>query len=139
MGDSTQMMNYRQAICAIVGIVISCAISVSSVQADDKGAWTTTDTVLQATYLTLHGMDWAQTLHIARNPDKYYETNKILGEHPSQGRVNSYFLLTGLAHTGIAGLLDKPWRTGWQLTGIYIGYDSVRHNREYGIGISFHF
>ena len=36
--------------------------------------------------------DWAQTRQIARNPALFRELNPILGEHPSVGRVNTYFL-----------------------------------------------
>ena len=105
----------------------------------EKADWTWTDTGLQVTYLTLHTMDWTQTLHIARNPDKYYEMNQTLGRHPSEGRVNSYFAATALLNTGAAWLLPKPWRTMWQVGFIVDRYAYVQHNRRIGIGISLHF
>jgi dimethylglycine dehydrogenase len=50
--------------------------------------------------------DYLQTLEISRNPDKYYERNPILGNHPSQGEVTAYFvgayaLMTAGAEFGI--------------------------------------
>jgi hypothetical protein len=125
----------------VLWMILSLVLVVSLAHCGEnkKSDWTYTDTALQATFLTLHGMDWAQTLHIVRNPDKYYETNNILGKYPSEGRVNSYMALTAIGHTAIAYALPKPWRTMWQGTGIYIGYDSVQHNINAGIGISFHF
>ena len=105
----------------------------------DPSAWTWGDTVLQTIYTTFHVMDWSQTLHIARNPQKFTEANPILGKHPSEGRVNSYFALTLLGHTGISYLLPKPYRTIWQGTWIYVEYDVVQQNREAGIGISLSF
>ncbi len=112
---------------------------VRSVQADNTKTWTATDTTLQVTYLTLHAMDWAQTLHIARNPQRYYETNHSLGQHPSEGRVNSYFALTGIANTALTVALPKPWRTGWQVGIIVHDYTYVQHNHRIGIGISLRF
>lgn len=35
-------------------------------------------------------VDWLQTRHIS-STDQFYETNPILGEHPSRGNVNLYF------------------------------------------------
>lgn len=112
-------------------------LTLSAHAADNS--WTATDTTLQVTYLTLHAMDWAQTLHIARNPEQYCEMNNFLGEHPSEGRVNSYFALTAIAQTGLTYILPKPWRTGWQVGFIVDRYSYVQHNRRLGIGISLHF
>jgi hypothetical protein len=38
-------------------------------------------------------VDWLQTLFIARNPDRFSETNVILGRHPSAAHVSWYFAL----------------------------------------------
>ena len=105
----------------------------------DPYQWTVTDTILQALYATLHFMDWSQTLKIARNPDHYREINPILGEHPSEGHVNSYMAMSLVAHTGISFLLPKPWRTLWQGAGIAIKYTLVRHNESIGLEISMRF
>ena len=120
-------------------ILIFLLLLPTSVHAEDKSSWTWTDTGLEATYLTLHAMDWSQTLHIARNPQTYSEMNSILGPHPSTGRVNSYYALTGALHVGAAYFLPKPYRTVFQSTWIIIEYDWVQHNRRHGIGISLRF
>jgi len=104
-----------------------------------RDPWTTTDTVLQVTYSALHIMDWSQTLHIARNSEKYYETNPILGEHPSTGRVNTYFAVTLLANTVIPMHLNKPYRNIWQGIWIINQYTYVQHNRRISIGITLGF
>jgi hypothetical protein len=49
-------------------------------------------------------VDWGQTRYIAKHPQRYQETNQILGEHPSVGRVNLYF--TGAI---IGTLLFADW------------------------------
>ncbi len=35
--------------------------------------------------------DWRQTQQIVEKPQQYYETNYILGPHPTMGVVNRYF------------------------------------------------
>lgn len=49
--------------------------------------------VLVALYIVLLVIDWRQTLTIARNPERWYETNPILGRHPSVLRVNVWFAI----------------------------------------------
>lgn len=109
----------------------------SPARGENKQDWTTGDTVLQLTYTTLHVLDWAQTLHIARNPDDYYEKNRHLGQHPSEGKVNTFFAATLVANTAISIWLPKPYRTGWQL---YLNIERaywVRNNHQIGIKIHF--
>lgn len=36
-------------------------------------------------------VDWRQTQQIVEKPGQYYETNYILGPHPTMGSVNRYF------------------------------------------------
>lgn len=134
----------------IISVEIFLAIALPA-QAEDKNAWTATDTALQATYTVLHVMDWSQTLHIARNhvhcyPNGTgiacaldYEDNSLLGEHPSIGLVNSYFASTLVLHTAVSYILPKPYRTIWQAITIGIEYGTVQHNRRTGIGVNLHF
>ncbi len=37
-------------------------------------------------------VDWRQTQQIVEKPGLFYETNYILGPHPSMGSVNRYFM-----------------------------------------------
>lgn len=101
--------------------------------------WTATDWSMLAVYFTMHGMDWAQTLHIARDPKNHIEANGLLGPHPSEGRVNSYFAATLAGYVGVSYLLPNPYRSVWQGTWIHIMYNNVQNNRTHGIGISLHF
>ncbi len=86
---------------------------------------------LEAAYLTLHCIDWGQTLNIADNPDRYWEAvNPILGKHPSRGRVNLYFAATAMAHIAGTILLPSRYRYLWQ--GVAIGIEAcmVRKNQK---------
>ena len=107
---------------------------VSPAHADD---WTRRDTAWEAAYLTLHIIDWGQTLYAARRPDQYIERNRILGDHPSTGDVNRYFLATGIAHVGIAYVLPPRYRRYWQWLWIAIEADTVNRNYKAGVRIEF--
>lgn len=64
---------------------------------------------LLVTLLVLLVIDWRQTLSIARNPERWYERNPALGEHPSVARVHVWFALIALSVLGIAWLCrDMP-------------------------------
>jgi hypothetical protein len=59
--------------------------------------------------------DWKQTRQIARAPDRYFERNPILGNHPSVGRVDTYMFAAGVLHWVIAANLSPKWRQQFQL------------------------
>jgi hypothetical protein len=95
--------------------------------------WSATDTILTGAALATIALDWGQTRTIARNPDKYRETNPILGPHPSLDRVNAFFALSMLATVGIAIALPPRDRKIF-LGGVAIVETAfVIHN--HGIGI----
>ena len=98
--------------------------------------WTTNDTYREIAYQGLAAIDWLQTRNIAKNPS-YYEQNSILGEHPSVGRINAYFVITGLAHYGISKILTKEYRAPFQYTTIGVEIGAVVHNYSIGINIKF--
>lgn len=113
--------------------VLLFLLLISSAQADE---WTRSDTYREATYLTLHTMDWAQTRNIARNPI-YYEQNAILGKHPSVGRVDGYFALTGLAHLAVSYYLPAEYRKAFQYVTIGVEGGAVAHNFSIGVSAGF--
>ena len=115
-------------------VLLFICLMVIPVNASD---WNKTDTAFQIVYTTLHFIDWWQTLDIARNPDKWSETNPILGDHPSVGRVNAYFTLTLIGHTAISYILPKDYRRIWQVVWIGIEAGYVVHNYRAGIRIRF--
>src|SRR3990167_2148379 len=104
-------------------LVFFCLVSVA--HADE---WTKADTYRQAAVTTLLVADWAQTRYIAKRPcenagggtqcqDPYLEKGLALpfiGEHPSVGRVNSYFIAGILGNYAISHTLPRDWRNAWQ-------------------------
>lgn len=108
--------------------------------------WDTTDTLFQVTYTAIHVIDWGQTVYTARNPRKYEEENNILGGHPTVGKVNSYFIITGIGHAVVSWALPKkiniagfnvPIRNIWQATWICIEAGQVQNNYRIGVKVSF--
>lgn len=81
----------------------------------------------------LQTADWLQTRQIAHNPDRWSETNTMLGRHPSIGRVNNYFALTGaLLYTACeSGYGDKWVKYVW----IAVETGAVAHNLSAGIQV----
>lgn len=68
---------------------------------------------------------------------KYSEINPFLGDHPSQGRINTYFVGMIVGHTAIARLLPNPYRRWWQ--GVFIVTEAgfVAHNFSIGARVEF--
>jgi hypothetical protein len=58
--------------------------------------WSASDKAVFGAGFIFSLMDWSETLQIADNPDRWHETNPIMGRNPSRGTVNTYFA-TGIA------------------------------------------
>jgi hypothetical protein len=105
-----------------------------SCSADD---WSTIDKQREVTYIAFHIMDWAQTRTIARNPNKWHETNSILGKHPSVDKVDAYFAVMALAHIAISNALPTEYRSTWQYISIGVEAGYVVHNLSLNVDIKF--
>lgn len=99
--------------------------------------WTKADMAREAAFVAVTVIDWSQTLKTADHPEKWTENNPILGEHPSRGKVNTYFPAGILLHAVIAYALPRPYREWWQYTWIGVETAAVGKNLSVGIGISF--
>ena len=100
-------------------------------------SWTQDDIRREQEYLTYHILDWAQTRHISSRPETWYETNSILGKHPSAIKVDRYFLATGLAHIGVSAILPRDLRAVFQHVSIVIESGFVNHNFSIGLSAGF--
>lgn len=101
------------------------------------GDWTTADTVRQGVFTGLTVIDWAQTRYIAKHPYTFSETNGVLGDHPSVGKVNNYFATAIVGHAAVSYMLPPAWREGWQY--VWIGVESQKTYHNHSIGIRFSF
>lgn len=102
----------------------------------------------QALYLGMQAatvIDWAQTRDISKRPGELAEANPILGQHPSIGKVNTFFVLRLIGqHYGAKALPDE-YRTP-VLVALNLAYASVaarNHSMEvkqdYGNDKAMHF
>ena len=95
-------------------------------------AWEKKDTYKEAAYLTVHTMDWLQTRYIAKSDD-FYELNPILGKYPSIGKVNTYFLITGIGHALVSYILPQKIRNFWQAITFILESGTVLRNIYMGV------
>jgi len=96
--------------------------------------WAKEDTQREAAFLTVDAMDWSQTLKIAQHPE-LYETNPILGMHPTNAAINSYFIVGAVTHYAIAQALPpkqrKYFQVGWTIIEVWV----VIQNLGYGLAL----
>jgi hypothetical protein len=99
--------------------------------------WSNKDYLLEGIFLTLHAIDYGQTLNLASHPDKWSEGNPILGKHPSKGSVHIFMLSTAIIHIGAIHVLPKQYRPYIQCGSIAIKGFIVGHNFNLGVGVKF--
>jgi len=106
--------------------------------ADAAGHWTPKDVARQLAFEGLLVLDWGQTLDISARPGEYREYNPVLGDHPSRGDVNRYFLTCALVQFAIAHYLGHgALRSAWQYSGIGLEAGVVANNRSIGLSVRF--
>lgn len=98
--------------------------------------WTTKDTLLESTYVVFHTIDWRQTQDISKHLNMR-EKNPILGKHPTNAKINTYFASTLALQYGIAKLLPSDLRTIWLLSGITLEYSVTKSNKQIGLQVNF--
>ena len=102
-----------------------------------KKGWNNWDTGLQTTLIITQLIDWNQTLQIKEHPDQY-EMNPLLGKHPGDDIVNTYFVLL------ISGnyllnryILPDKLRRAWMLINIGCEFYCLNGNFELGLNLKF--
>lgn len=92
-------------------------------------------------YQAVAAVDMMQTLDIKNHSD-IHEYNPILGSHPSDKAIVTYFVGTNLAHAGITKFLQAHgWSDRqiaiWEYTSIGIESIVVAHNFKIGLQVRF--
>ena len=98
--------------------------------------FSTTDKSLELGYIALTAIDWRQTQDIVRH-EGYYETNPIMGKHPTNARINTYFTGMIAGHVLVDYLLPSQYRGYWELMGISVELTGVLGNRKIGLSGKF--
>ena len=110
--------------------------------------FTKTQVAAEVAYSVLLLMDRQQTIKIMQTRRdncyesfdmcrKYTESNPLIGQNASAGRLNSYFLGVALIHLAITAVLPSNERKYWQGITLVVQADTVRHNRLVGIRWNF--
>tara|TARA_R110002074_G_scaffold352808_1_gene524266 strand:- start:189 stop:548 length:360 start_codon:yes stop_codon:yes gene_type:complete len=86
-------------------------------------------------FQTVNFIDMMQTLEIVQHSDKWYETNPILGKHPRQNEVITYFMIRGATHYHITKWLPKKFRPVWLTVTFLPQIPLIEHNHNLGIRI----
>jgi hypothetical protein len=119
--------------CVIVSVGDSKALDLKKYYKEDL---TEVDKVNIVLFNVLQTIDMLQTLEIANNDD-YYEKNKILGKHPSEAQVVTYFIARGLAHYHLTHIVPAKYRNYFHGYNIIYNYNTVKDNHNLGIRIDF--
>ena len=95
----------------------------------------------EAAWQAMHGIDTAQTLSIARDPDCYAENmiDPLIGRHPPQGMVLAWGVGAAALHLAVTNILNTYTRQTvvhiWQ--GITIVSTAAIISHNFSIGIRF--
>lgn len=83
-------------------------------------------------------VDWLQTRYIATHTDRYYETNFILGIHPSVMKVNVYFAVCVAAVLALYVYLGQQFAMSLNVGfGLLAAFEAYITYRNYKLGIKF--
>ena len=93
--------------------------------------------IAEAVFVGLAVLDWNQTLQIAKHPDEYSETNFIIGEHPSEGRVNILMPAGIVLHALVTYALPRKYRSFWQY--VWIGEEAACVYQNWRTGLTVRF
>jgi hypothetical protein len=80
--------------------------------------------------------DWLQTRQIVKQPQRYEETNPILGKHPSMSSVNAYFIGAMIGNYYLADWLGEN-RSIYLGTVTVVETGTVIHNKIVGLKLAF--
>ncbi len=129
----------KHAAAPLVALLAGCAALQEG--ARDKSEWV---------YQGLHAVDFAQTVTIARRPQRYYEadplTSRLIGRYPSERSVEAAWAGLSLAHLLVTGWLDREaeatgsdwWRAAkwvWQIASIGESAYCVHENFSEGLDL----
>jgi uncharacterized protein YfiM (DUF2279 family) len=103
-----------------------------SAHADD---WTTEQKALGAIALTATVVDYGQTRGLVL--DHRNEGNRVLGKHPSMGKVNAYFAAVSVLGYLVADNLSSDNRTTFLVLASGIEIYQIGQNKYLGCRIAF--
>jgi len=141
------MKTFREiltVLAAAAALYLALWISPDLSRADD---WTKGDVALEVAWGVAHIVDWGTTRDLSKRYDEgLYETNFILGRHPSTSKVDLYMGACMVLHPMVTDLLPKhattlgiDWnpRAAWQYVTIGVSAGAAGSNLSLGLHIDF--
>ena len=123
---------------AAILLFVMLAFSSAAIGAEEWfGSLNRNEIIAETVFVGLAVLDWNQTLQIAKHPDRYSETNPVIGNHPSTERVN-LLMPAGIAlHALVTYALPRKYRPFWQY--VWIGEETacVYQNWKSGLTVRF--
>ena len=92
-----------------LNLALALALPLSAASVSAQSDWTPVQSALEVTTLIALDIDYHQTLRIHEYP-RAWESNPLLGKHPSSARIKTYFPIATLAQFLIADSLETPAR-----------------------------
>lgn len=99
--------------------------------------WTKAEKTKEVAWLILHAVDYSQTRYAMDRPDEFKEANPLLGDHPSEGRLNLFALITGIGHVWLTDYVGKEYRSLFQNITLGFKTGTVVNNFYVGAKIEF--
>lgn len=87
--------------------------------------------------VTSRVLDWAQTRYVIQHPEKFYEMNRKMGDHPSMETVNRHFSQLIIKDVLLGSILPSPFDHLYFGAVVFSEIKAVHHNRSIGIKFSF--
>ena len=116
----------------IMLLIISFAFWLAVLPSAHADEWTTGQNTAEAAYLALVVVDWHQTREGQTKPNMV-ETNPVLGAHPSNSKVNAWFIGSNVVQFLIADALPTDLRNCWLAAGIAFEVSVVKNNKSIAI------
>jgi hypothetical protein len=116
-------------------LILALVLLPSPCQAGDP--WETTEYALAGAAVAALAVDWGQTRHIAKNPNRFNEKNPMLGTTPSVGKVDAYFVGAMVGTVALAHVLPSDWRQLFLAGVLVVELNVAQQNRSLGIKMAF--
>lgn len=94
------------------------------------------DLMATGALLATYYVDYRQTMDIKRHPGMY-ETNLILGKHPSDDKVKHYFLAASILSVGAVYVLPSEYRKVFLGSAITLQLVVIGRNKHIGLHTKF--
>ncbi len=99
--------------------------------------WTRPQIAAEATFAALVAVDVVQTRWALSHDPRYFESNPLIGDHPSRMRLSALALSAMVSHALVAHLIPTEYRSGWLAATISVEVAVLGSNFRAGARLRF--